>query len=152
MHYLEILTIFESNTQLPKALIDEIFIYIYSDIDHIMWYLIESGRIFSEDSLKNYNFLMLGNILKLYNKCRDNIISNIKKNKTLVLILEQIGIPVYANNCMLKGYKTYNRLQKEQIMIGECSDLKIVYPTKKLMIEIKRLFIIAYIHKIIPIK
>jgi hypothetical protein len=133
MDYSTTLTLMKKGTNLPKNIIDEILVFVYMDADAIMWYLVESERIFSETALRNYNLFLLNGVLKLYQSCHKNVIHNIQKNVSLVMMLEQQAIPMYADICMLKGKQTYTRLQNEQIRIGECRCLKIVFPLKTLI-------------------
>ena len=117
-------------TPLPKNIIDEILIFVYVGTDEIMWYLLESGRIFSESTLRNYNICMLEGIIRMYRQCHKDIMQNMKRDSVLTLILEQQGIPFYAGLIMLKGRCTYNRLRNEQISVGECINLNVVFPLK----------------------
>lgn len=132
MDYSMALTLMTKETPLPKNIIDEILVFVYADADEVMWYLVESGRIFSETALRNYSLALLHGVLKWYRSCHNNIVQNIQKDSTLVMMLEQHAIPMYAGLCMLKGRRTYTRLQNEQIHIGECGDLKVVFPLKTL--------------------
>jgi len=132
MDYSTALTIFTDQTPLSKNIIDEVLVYVYEDADAVMWYLVESGRIFNETALRHYNLAMLNGVLKWYRSCHKNIVSNIRKNNTLVWMLEEHAIPTYADLCMLKGQKNYTRLQGEQIEMGECEKLRVVFPLKTL--------------------
>ena len=132
MDYSTALTLMAKETPLPKTIIDEILMYVYVDADAIMWYLVESEKIFSETALRNYSLDLLNKVLGLYKSCHKNVMRNIQKDGPLVMMLEQHAIPMYADLCMLKGQQTYTRLQNEQIRIGECKGLKIVFPLKTL--------------------
>ena len=119
-------------TPLPDSIIDDILSYMYDKTESILWFLIESKRLFNINTLNEYSLDILRKLNQQYLDYRECIIQNINRNDTLRVILEQDAIPTYADLCILKGWGNYTRLLFEQIEIGECTDLKIVRPLKAL--------------------
>lgn len=132
-------------TPLSKNLIDEVLSYTYEHAYDIMWFLVESSRLNNPSDLR-YNLAMLQAIETKYMSCRSTLVENISRDSTLRLLLEQHAIPMYADLTMMKGQANFQRLKKEQMQIGECKNLRIVFPLntlrkvirdKKLKTEIK---------------